>query len=149
MPNDLLTEAELNAIRAREQAATPGPWTVSEGHELEHSSYDMSKIEIGSPQSHVMIGNFCHEVVMAYSIIGPSQSLADSTFGAEARQDIPRLLAHIAELSEAMETLRAERDDAIDIVSSLNGDCEQLKQRHDDMRERYRELGGATDGMDM
>jgi hypothetical protein len=77
-----MTAEELNAIRARAEAATPGPWR--QGTHAPHAVY-----REGENQGHI-------------AAAGPMArgTLADVAFIAHARTDIPALLAHV-------DTLRA------------------------------------------
>lgn len=87
----ILTEAELQQIRKRADAATPGPWFVDHRRENQHMN----------------------RLVFANSIqtkgVCETDKPCDAPFIAHARQDIPRLLSHIAameaELTEYRETI--------------------------------------------
>jgi hypothetical protein len=89
---DPMTDAELEAIRVRAQAATPGPWTsMVEGRD--HTSGD-SFIMIGPPERRTDD--------MYVSLGSHPASPADQDFVAAARQDIPRLLNEIQRLASML-----------------------------------------------
>lgn len=69
--------AALAAIRAREQAATPGPWTL--WHRTKHAA----DVQAASPNS--VGGTILHTIAPCWA--GP-----DAEFIAHARTDVPRLL---------------------------------------------------------
>ncbi|MBN1207447.1 MAG: hypothetical protein JXB05_21395 [Myxococcaceae bacterium] len=79
-----MTDSELDEIRARCQAATPGPWKAFiEGRDHESgSSFIMTGEGVGRRQDIEMSG----------------ATTADYDFIAHARQDVPRLLEEIARL---------------------------------------------------
>ena len=79
----------LNEIRARAEAATPGPW-----RELD-AAYGMIVHDTGPDSAQI--------VVLADSRFGGP----DSTFIAHAREDIPYLLAEVGYLLDEIERLRA------------------------------------------
>lgn len=73
-----MTDEELEAIRARAEAATPGPWFVCSEHETE-----IQRNEIGCGfQNGGLIADCCIQA-------------DDGRFIAHAREDIPALLAEI------------------------------------------------------
>jgi hypothetical protein len=90
MPGDEITEAELNAMKARINATTPGPWTsFVEGRDL--TSGD-SFIQTATQDIYISAGDY---------VCGGGHSSADQDFIAHARQDMPRLIAEIERLREA------------------------------------------------
>src|SRR6266704_3005457 len=79
---------DLEAIRTRADAATPGPWrTWNDGH-------------VGAPAAH--IGG----IFMPTNCADHAQWMPDATFAAHAREDVPALVAELA-------VLRAQRDAAL------------------------------------
>jgi hypothetical protein len=106
-----LTDEDLRAIRARAEAATPGPWTVE--HEMK---YDVNESTAYLSELH-LVGK--KETVKIYC--GPGHAapqVYDLVFLAHARADIPALLAHIraqdaelARLRDALAALVSTRDD--------------------------------------
>jgi len=77
-----LTQEQIEEIRKRAEAATPGPWEVWRHR---YNGYNGWVEEIG-------VGGFTADIDI--------ESVEDAEFMAKARQDIPALLAHIAELEE-------------------------------------------------
>ena len=100
-----MTREELEAIRARCDAATPGPWEM-----IPDIRPDVINPEIRSKAKntgycgggqivkdlHKSPGHIC-EFAKYYK---PHSNIADAEFIASARQDIPALLAHIDQLQE-------------------------------------------------
>ena len=82
-----MTQEELEKIREREQAATPGPWTV----------------DIWSSQPNTVQGISPIGICTDYGDYGPEN--ADAEFIAHAREDIPDLLQHIEEQNSYIEGL--------------------------------------------
>ena len=109
-----MTRPDLDAIRARCDAATRGPWRV------DGSTYDED----------------CNEHLAPYGLEGPNERLIWSSGGGEyahpdmataqfiaaARADIPALLAHIATLEHM---LGEEREN----VDTLRAAVEHAEQR--------------------
>lgn len=87
-----LTEADLAAIEAREQAATPGPWWVFT--DLESELYPIMA-RIGEEQ--VAIGHVYLE--------DWDQDHRVAQFIAHARQDVPALLAEVRRLRAALQRI--------------------------------------------
>ncbi|HEU4326263.1 MAG TPA: hypothetical protein VFS21_24195 [Roseiflexaceae bacterium] len=86
---DAITEAELAAIEARVEAATPGPWvSYIEGRDVESGS------------SFIMTGEEDGEGEDLYMLRAPA---AHQDFIAAARQDIPKLIAEVRRLWRLLE----------------------------------------------
>jgi hypothetical protein len=87
-PEEPLTDAELDEIRARCQAATRGPWKAwIEGRDHESGS------------SFIMTGegpDRGEDIELSGALV------PDYDFIAHARQDVPRLLAEIARLKRLL-----------------------------------------------
>jgi hypothetical protein len=90
----MLSEEELNAIEARANAATDGPWAVAEYHPQTMSLYP--------------IGNPATQELLAYPIQGGKNSQNNAAFIAHARWDVPALMAHIRELHKELAEAYAE-----------------------------------------
>jgi hypothetical protein len=91
MADEEITEAELAAMKARLDAATPGPWTsLFEGRD--HWGGD-SFIQTATQDIYLSAEDYAG---------GGGHFCADLDFIAHARQDMPRLIAEI-------ERLRASR----------------------------------------
>jgi hypothetical protein len=82
----MLTEKELNAIEARANAATAGPWAMAEYHPRTMLLYP--------------IGNPVTQELLAYPIQGGENSQNNAAFISHAREDVPALLAYIRELQQ-------------------------------------------------
>lgn len=89
-----MTKLNLDAIQARADAATEGPWARS-GHDIGHVVYDSEgPCELAGP---VMLGH----------VIGEA-GYEDAEFIAAARQDVPALIARIRELEAEVHELMDE-----------------------------------------
>lgn len=86
----MLTDDELAAIEAREQAATPGPWWVLE----EQDSVS------------VLIGDQDDRVCELHH--GECLPFENANFIAHARQDIPRMVAEIRRMREQLQRKETE-----------------------------------------
>lgn len=94
-----MTEADLDAIRQRVEAATPGPW-------------------IQGTMAHLIIGGTLQEEIVACWNVREKNSLAQSfaqatnnaNFIANARTDIPQLLAAIDERDKVIHDMMEESD---------------------------------------
>ena len=100
-----MTSEELAAIKARAEAATPGPWTTGAG-----------KVEGGQVRELVIAPNDDVIVAIAYGGFGNpvDRTTEDRTFIAHARTDVSELIAEverlralIAETVPVFETLAA------------------------------------------
>ena len=99
---------DVAAIRARAEAATPGPWRAEHRHvactdtsdELDGLGLDV----YGPPEA---------------SMRGMYERAGDAQFIAHARTDIPALLAHNAELEAERNELRRESNDAWAALSAV------------------------------
>lgn len=99
-----LTEAELNAIEARCEAATPGPWKQSD------CGYDVCSKNIPSAcdnSSRMTIAR-CMEGDSRPYTTAYKGACKDAEFIAHARTDLPRLLAAYRELKAENERLENE-----------------------------------------
>jgi hypothetical protein len=93
---------ELDAIRRRADAATPGPWRVC----FVDDTYAMNQVAITTAEIHEDWPRDSAKVVAATLVQGPERyaSIADgrwdenAEFIAHSRDDIPRLLAEIVRL---------------------------------------------------
>lgn len=94
-------QARLGQIRARADAATPGPWTAA--------AYSDSA---GDEGSCVLVGNpgTMEERAIAYAIdypwTTPDSCEADAAFIAAAREDVPYLLGLLAEKDATIQRVR-------------------------------------------
>jgi hypothetical protein len=104
----LLSSADLEAIQARADAATQGPW---------HGAHD----EFGC----VHIGDYgwvCAGPNAPAYDVDSEQGHADAEFIAHARQDIPALLTYIAELEAGRDVALVEQ------VNQLSAQIERVQR---------------------
>lgn len=88
-----LSDEQHNAIRAREQAATPGPWWA-DSHEI-----------YSGPHGIPALGEWVAETCVAGEL---ERSEANARFVAAARADVPALLAEVDRLRAELATARAQ-----------------------------------------
>jgi hypothetical protein len=99
------TQLDLDAIRAREAAATPGPWvavnTLDEDSEWASEFDDpMVVTEDSTPGIYTAIAkDICQ---------GATDGVADAEFIAHARQDVADLLAEVDALRDALDEAHCE-----------------------------------------
>lgn len=109
-----MNDDELDAIRARAEAATEGPWEVAHRADLDWLSQshlvDSSDHEPGSnvrPEG---------ETDPRWSSVWPCRNAHhDAEFIAHAREDVPALLDEIDRLAAALDRVRALDADAVAI----------------------------------
>lgn len=89
---------DLDAIRARAEAASPGPWTIENGS-IVHAGPSESR-------SNERWGMFVVASVGAHDIGRPGA--ANTAFIAHARTDVPALLAELAEVTRQRDDLAAK-----------------------------------------
>lgn len=88
-----LTDADITAILARAEAATPGPWAVSGYHEDDYGPHVSGANDAG-------VCIVCSE---------HPRETADAAFIANARTDIPDLCAEVERLRAALADAEAVR----------------------------------------
>ena len=117
---------DLPAIRARAEAATPGPWSLQESNQggaiLLRGLENDNRLR-RHPQSHLQV-----------------VPEADAVFVAHAREDVPALLAEVERLSRNLELASAEccdlsayrqlvREEHPAEVAALTAEVERLRER--------------------
>ena len=89
-----LTDAELAAIEARAEAATPGPWTSAYHHGSPYKRQELRML-FGGHGGALVRGARDYAVLTA----------PDAHFVAAARTDIPRLVAEVRRLRRQVEAM--------------------------------------------
>lgn len=90
-------EAYLKEVSSREKAATNGPWKAYPHGEPKHPNYSScDRLEAGEKGIVAMLEGFCAPACSGQ---------CDIQFIAHARTDIPKLLAIIETLREALELI--------------------------------------------
>ena len=101
-----MKESEIHAIKARCEAATPGPW------DSEDCEYIFAKVKGGRPNGEGIALFSCYTNRQA------TNGKADANFAAHAREDIPRLVAEVEKLRTALivneESIRMFFEDGLD-----------------------------------
>ena len=87
---------DIDAIEARENAATPGPWYSDNSDNMDDAGNHYS----------VMYGDGWY-LARVWKDLKQSNCVADAAFIASARQDVPALCAEVRELRAALERARA------------------------------------------
>lgn len=91
MSGDNITDRELATMKARLEATTPGPWTsYFEGRD--HTS-GQSFIQTATEDIYINAEDYAG---------GGGHYCADQDFIANARQDMPRLIAEVEKLQEQL-----------------------------------------------
>lgn len=85
-----MTKPDLDAIRARVEAATYGPWAV---------------IDDDGPSVVVSGAGLTHSIDFLLATDGKERGWADAEFVAHAREDVPALLAYIEQLESDLKTV--------------------------------------------
>lgn len=106
-----LTPEELAAIRQRADKATPGPWVDSKMPTNEARVYPAEPFDVTefpkSPYRDVGIWPVGIDAICTMQVSNNPKWRDDKVFIAAARSDIPRLLAHIAALTDVVRDLTA------------------------------------------
>jgi hypothetical protein len=118
----LPSPSRLAEIRARAEAATPGPWRFM-GHER-HNRGEL----VSESGANVLFGLHCNDSTA--ELIGDREE-QDTAFIAHAREDIPYLLAAMAEAQERIEAWK-EAHDSLAVVKVI-----PTAENHDRYRVAY------------
>lgn len=109
---------DVDVIRARAKAATPGPW------EARHGGY--SWVALYGDEDAIPAG----ESLPSFEP-GGSATTADAEFIAAARTDVPALLAALEEARAEARRFRLANREHIDTIDELRTEVEQYRQRVD------------------
>lgn len=96
-----MTEIDVEGIKARADAATPGPWEAFGKAVAAPIADGRCNCAGGIPES-----SYVHEPHCGLEPLILDVSLADAEFIAHARQDVPALLDRIAELEAERDAMR-------------------------------------------
>jgi hypothetical protein len=114
----MMDEQEIEAIRSREQAATPGPWQATPNLTGVPNGVDISL-------------DPC-VIAIVHSDAEPANLAADTAFIAAAREDVPALLAEIeamrAEWAADSARWEAERDERRAEVKALRIELDEAER---------------------
>jgi hypothetical protein len=109
-----MDQTRLDAIRARCEAATPGPWNaIDKGNTV--PSYAIR---------HFAVGEKCVNVAS-----GISPKTGDADFIAHARTDVPDLLDEIERLTAALKLLESDRDAERKIRLDVEAEADAWQRR--------------------
>jgi hypothetical protein len=125
-----MTENELKAIKARCEAATPGPWEWAEdvwncplSLYRDAGSYDedppvIASIELWHPSEHERKGGCVDQYVLAF------ENRADMDLIAAARTDVEALLEEVERLRETLRCIRGagrqhSKKDLIEVATNV------------------------------
>lgn len=101
-----MKESEINAIKARFEAATPGPW------DSEESAYVYARVPGGRPNGEGIVHCNC------YAKRGATDDKANAEFIAHAREDVPRLVQECDQLGDENKRL----------AKAICPDCDEKKE---------------------
>lgn len=101
-----MTDLDLDAIEARANAATAGPWRVWSGSRVEHKS------AVETAWSHDADGGDTE-------LVADCCPTADAAFIAHSRTDIPALVTEIRRLRAEVERLARWKAEALPVLSGL------------------------------
>jgi len=126
-----LTPEELEAIRKRVEAATPGPWIANL-----HHTYESAGRTFGTVSAQ---GDIVPIAAVTLGVEGCSQEAgrATASFIAHAREDIPTLLS-------ALEAERQRADEAEVLANGLEVHWNAAQSELTTLRARVAELEGAA-----
>lgn len=97
-----MTEAELSAIEARVNAATPGPWNVIEENDVGPNDEGYwAWLEVGPAKVDMPTGGPEKE---------KKQAESDAEFIAHARADVPALIAEVRRLQQPIRLVIAGQE---------------------------------------
>jgi len=111
-----MDQTRLDAIRARCEAATPGPWTLKKDGRYE----DHDECRIDLPDDNIELCRY-----------------ENGEFIAHARTDVPDLLAEIARLTADLAAMTTERDEARDKLDWLTEAYDRKMRVHDALNRDY------------
>src|SRR5688572_7667341 len=114
-----MTAEELQAIRARIEGASDGPWSVRRIP----NSYES---EAGDKHTHPCVRGF--RVPRRLYNLAWQQCEADAEFMAQARQDVPNLIAEIEHLRSTLRDCHAALDEMINNKSVCPDDLSRVTQ---------------------
>ena len=113
-----LTPEQTEEIRARAEAATPGPWrAMADGNQYINTRYFPTAKCVGCARVDGLVRPWNPHALVAFGFDPKEYETArflepDATFIAHARSDIPALLAEIAALKEE----RFSEDEALEAM---------------------------------
>ena len=113
-----MTIEKLEAIEAREQAATPGPWEKSFLSEDYGAGYCMTTFFVKQPD-----GNL-YRIGSADTSEKYIEENSNAEFVAHARPDVPALIAEVKRLNAEVERMTREYDSAVADVETLLGEID-------------------------
>jgi hypothetical protein len=121
---------DLEAIKARAEAATPGPWFVDRGGEINDPYYSIPGV--------------CRDRYGDNSLmVGSDRPTAD--FIAHARTDVPALVAEVEELRADLRIA----DDSTLVLLGLAARCARAEARVEELEEELRMVHAPDDFEDI
>jgi hypothetical protein len=151
----MMTEQEISAIEARANVATPGPWM-----QLGSGIYGPKHPRSNHPDGRIFVAGVSGGSNRTDKLLDcgsdstgmPGGFADDSHFIAEARTDIPALIAEVRELKTALGKITAQRDILVQELSesdtcpfTYKGDAEEIP--YCDIADGVQELSAYVKGM--
>lgn len=130
-----MTHDELQAIKARANAATPGEWSVVAINQLD--AWPVGSLCVGYDQESGA-NIWVHIVPLTRDALVHARH--DAAFIAAARTAVPALVAEVERLREELARLMSERDEARREADQVET---QLRNRNADIAELRRQLAEA------
>lgn len=136
-------ELDLDAIRERAEAATPGPWCSYEGNLWQGTAkalaaYDADPDNAPWPYGNDSSGQLFH---------GEPRRPEDAEFIAHAREDVPALLAVVEQLRAALDAIGKERNAWARQMADARDERDAAVAERDDARVNLAEESNARDVM--
>lgn len=133
--NIRMTDDELDAIDARQMAATPGPWEFETRHDCNRDAYDALVHRIDDDPE------LEPEVIEVLFDSNEVQCSANWQFISHAREDVPRLIAEVRRLNH----LQTEDAAKIGLLrGAIIGTCER-DDVPDELRDTLRKIISTVD----
>lgn len=118
-----MTDIDLDEIRARAAAATPGPWYADKEIDGMYAGHK-TVVRAGDPPPWSGVGLRVVSVGQTRTHLGPAEPNVE--FIAHARTDVPALLAHVAELEAERDEARRERDEMAQRIAAEEADLDEI-----------------------
>lgn len=112
-----MTEIDLDALEALANAATPGPWELTDFNEGEDPPQPLWGVV--NPPYYNPLDHPDDDAAEVQVHVG---SREDAEFIAAARKALPELIAEVRQLREELDTLRADEDFSNEDIARLNSE---------------------------
>jgi len=107
---------DLDAIKARADAATPGPWVAAVGSGPKRRQQQVASLGVASMRGQGEAGCIA---VFARVAVGGGRRADDAEFCAAARTDVPALVAEVRRLRAQRDAALAAVDESDDLTPTM------------------------------